>query len=129
MPYLMKKRLTVTRSTSAALSTNFGGWINGQIHSIQQSPTTKPSKLSVITIGRGSTLDVVLKFALTTTLVTFYPRVGPNNSTGKAYAASTEAIHGIMVPFTTQEISVNVKAASSANHRNIILDVYYMPSQ
>jgi len=121
MPYLKKVSITATRTSAAALSTNFNGWINGQIHSIVQRPGSSGTKVAVVTIGRGSSADVVLKYAGTTSLLKFYPRAAFCNSTGNS--SSLRAL----VPFTTQEITVNIPAASSEDQTKTRLDVYYLP--
>lgn len=123
MPYLKKLSMTATRTTGAALSTNFNDWINGLIHSVVQRPITSGSEVAIITIGRGSSLDVVLKYAGTTTLLTFYPRRPSCNSTGSSSTLNE------MVPFTTQEVTVNIPAASSEDQTKTLLDVYYLPGQ
>ena len=84
-------------------------------------------KISVVTFGRGSSSDLILKFAATTTLSNYYPRIGEHNSTGKSYAASTQLVPGVLIPITTQEITINIPAASSQDKTRGIFDVYYLP--
>lgn len=122
--FIIKDTLSFTASTAAG-SAFYTTAVNGCVHSIVTGLTTKPLKAKAkLTICVESSLGPpVLTVAPTTVSTVYYPRRQTHGSTG-AVLGSSDA-QRTAVPLFNERLKVNVAAASSINHINGVLYVYY----
>ena len=114
MSNFQSRSQTVSQTTAGA-STDQGP-INGHIEAVsyERPAAGAITTSSLVTIGRGSSADLVISFnpVGTTAVNTFYPRHAVHSTAG-AVLASTDGHQGAVIPFVDQSITANILAGTS----------------
>jgi len=123
MPYIRRATISIIAST-AAVSSVYSTVINGLVRSIKYVPTTSLaySTAKILTIGRESSADLLLKFTATPLTTKFQPVFRAHGTTANAVGSSG---YRMLQPLADERIKVNIPACSSANKRQATIYVYY----
>lgn len=128
MSYYQLGSQTITQdSTLATLTTDFGPVFGDFVAVSYERPAANAvSTSSLMTIGRGTTADIVVSFFPTgdTEVNTLYPVAEIHNSAG-ALLVSTDGHTGGRKPFVDQTIISSIVAGSSLTDRTVDLTFYW----